>query len=71
MNVNKIDDNNAHGWHLSSSTYRWAAQRKGLQECTAALGGGNGGVNVLPSLLGETMPKEFKEIEDGCQKRHL
>ncbi len=66
MNVNKSDDDDACGWHLSNSTYGWAAPRKGLRGCTAALGGGNGGAYVLPSLLGETMPRGFKELEDGC-----
>lgn len=51
----------------SSSTYGGAAPRKGLRECTAALGGGRGGANVLPSWLGETMPPRVcKEVEDGC-----
>jgi hypothetical protein len=58
------DDNDARGWDLSSSTYGWATPRKGLQGCTAALGGGNGGAYVLPLLLGETMPRGFKEAED-------
>ena len=55
------------GWELSSSTYGAAAPRKGLRECTAALGGGSGGTNVLPSWLGETMPpRACNEVEDGC-----
>jgi hypothetical protein len=62
MNVNKSDDDDAREWRLSSSTYGWAAPRKGLRGCTA----GNGGANVLPSLLGETMPRGFKDVEDGC-----
>ncbi len=44
----------------------WAAPRRGLQGCTATLGGSNGGATVLPLLLGETMPRGFKEVEDGC-----
>jgi hypothetical protein len=49
-----------------SSTYGWAAPRRGLQGCTATLSSGNGGATVLPSLLGETMPRGFKEVEDWC-----
>ncbi len=37
----------------------------------AALGGGNGGMNVLPSLLGEIMARGLKEVEDGCPEEAL
>ncbi len=36
-----------------------------------ALGGGNGGVNVLPSLLGGAMARGLKEVEDGCPEEAL
>ena len=36
-----------------------------------ALGGGNGGVNVLPSLLGEAMARGLKEVKDGCPEEAL
>ena len=35
------------------------------------LGHGNGGMNVLPSLLGEAITRGLKEVEDGCPEEAL
>jgi len=64
LNINRSDDGDACGWDLSSNTYRWAAPRKGLQGCT--LRGDNTGRNIMPSLLGETMPRGSKRSKMGA-----